>query len=875
MARRRHHKKQMRGQKQVRAVNPATDVTFSRDQGFNTGTGADSLLSTVVNKSQCYQPAQAVGGRVREIVEASLRDEVKDAKRGQMFEAFLESRRALQRFLAAHQGDLREGVRPELVEGRQLSFLWESLLPQVLRDSLRQGGTDDERWGILDQILDSNLIDGMVALAPMDQKEIVRHRARTFALHRRSGFLGTIPTQLLTEIGLPESLDMIPDSQRCNLLLLYQLRKTLQKKGDRRAIAVPPALNRDVLDTPGPYNALSRPERADALLRVAKRMFVEGLSRMAKAYSASAAAPAQRGLHESGLRNGFRTIYNLVGADGQRRCSAYESSGNARAGDDEPAACEQFAPDKRCAASCVLMAYMEVSDAHFSPHPPLIRRADMKRITAPYVSPAGEIQPFGSVARFRTWPRHKRDEYKRLWDDHLRRYEAVGFVRNSKDPHTGLPTLNIDAWGLPSEDVVPNPLRVREDTTLHRLLGGERFDLNRLGIGADAAERWTAHHIRDDFDPEFCRRAEKALTKDLIRVVGGRKYFPRPIVNPNGQAGLYEAVPSQVSSVRSLVEGDTVQRLMKRLLKTREEKKGDPFRGLQPVPTTATSAFECLENIYRNFRTETFPNLTMAYDVKALRRHLRSRPGRSDGFRTGIAKVRSEDPEPSGVDPPPRLFNLLRDPETDCVLRYTQFVRKGRRFERDCGDVRRQYAEGGRSVRLIRDCLNLPIWATAVLDGEQVLDQDEYFPYPLTSREGGLLEGTTVLPVGFNAAGGPPYTRMQGVTMHSAFPEPSQGYWDLRTALALLLRGSEGQKLAELKEGQQRFEESKRRGRTRRGGGGGRGAGRAPSPPPASPPRPSSPTSSPSGYDSDESMWGDIDLSNLTNDDIDAESVYS
>ena len=865
MARRRHHKKQMRGNNQVRAVRPATDVTFSRDQGFNTGTGADSLLSTVVNKSQCYQPAQAVGGRVREIVENSLRDEASDATRGQMFEAFLGSRRALKAFLEEHKQDLREGVRPDAIESEQLSFLWESLLPKALRENMLAvgSGVEEKKWNALSQILDSKLVETLVGLARPNQRDTVRLRARNFALQRRSGFLGAIPETLLREMGLPrDSFNMIPDSQRCNLLLLYQLRKTLQKKGDRRAIAIPPALNRVVSDTPGPYNALSRPERADAHLRIAKRMFVEGLSRMTKAYSASgasAASFAQRGLHRSGLRNGFRKIYNLVSSDGGRQCSAYEKPGGVRVEDEKT--CDTFAQDKRCAASCALMAFMEVSDTHFSPHPPLIKRVDMKRITAPYVTPAGELEAFGPVTGYRTWPRHKRDEYTRLWNDYLRRYEAVGFVRNGQDPSTGLPTLNIDAWGLPDQTVVPNPFRVREDTTLNRLLGGKRFDLNRLGIGDDATKRWAGHYIRDDYDPEFCRRVDKALSKRekriLIKDVDGRKFYPRPIVNPNGDARLYEAVPAEVTSIRKHVEGDSVYRLMKRLVQDREERKEGSderlFRGLNPVQTTATSAFRCLENIYKNFRTATFPNLKMAYDVKAVRTELRTRPrqgpGEGKGFRTGIVKVRPTDREPSGVDPPPRLFNLLRDPKTDCVLEYTQFVKRERDSDRDCGDVRGQYEAGGDRVRVIQECLNLPNWATAVLnDQKEELEQDEYFPYPLASRKGELQEGTTVLPLGFNRNMEPPYERKEGATMYSAFPDANRGYWDLRTSLSFLLTGeSESKKLEDLKRSHRSFEERKRGGR--RSVRGRREERKAPMTPPQEPEEESSSPSPPSALD--------------------------
>jgi len=144
------------------------------------------------------------------------------------------------------------------------------------------------------------------------------------------------------------------------------------------------------------------------------------------------------------------------------------------------------------------------------------------------------------------------------------------------------------------------------------------------------------------------------------------------------------------------------------------------------------------------------------------------------------------------TEPPPALFNRLKDPVTHVEIPL-QFFQQAAQLqeteewpeynEDNKDDCRHFYANFlTQSLKNILQCLKgLPSWfITNFTD----LTIDVAYPYPLLTQSGEL--GANVLPIGHSGDGSPPFALVPS-SIFVLFPNRQNNFWDLRNSLLYLL----------------------------------------------------------------------------------------
>ena len=690
-----------------------------------------------------------------------------------------------------------------LLEQEHLVFLWSVLLPPSVRQSMDSGKIKvADEWNMVALIRDVELSE------TLQQLRVPSSDVNRFLVNRRVSF-----GPLLTDTTLLELRKQFPlinlENQRgsdlCMLVMLNNMRKTLRlgrptkPATDLRTIKIPVGINRENL--PDTYNILTRPEKAKAAMRRAKTMYTSGLSKILLGLQKN--RPDQTAA-------GFSSIFNLHNAQAgklktvlTKTCGFYNYKNDKKVGGIR---CDALS-DSQCAATALLLAYMETMDCMVDPEPPLMARRDMC-VTELYVNPTTlAVETFREVEHFTTWTQHKQRKFRQAHAVFIRRYQSVGFSEMGKHPVTELPVLNLDDWG--EGDIVANPFRVREDTMLNKLCGSLRFEFNRLGIGNEARRVWAQHKIRVGFDRRYCNKFIKHCES-----MEQAEYFPRPIFDMNfydpenldstaDHSLLYfNASTSDANGPRAAMARRELFDKMSAvkwfnlpfgsILETTKAGELYPKIGKKTASGSQTTSLDprasSLMNIHQNFRrgelTATSNSnseaIVLGVDVSpqwylfgpvtdnklgitpnaAAWKHLTSKKepfNKTMVYQTPFGPISRMNCEPA-----PPLFGRLYHP---LEHKFVDF-RKLWHHKTVCTNP------------TSTNCNKYPAWVNLEVP------QDRYFPYPVTSMAGEvsveILPGSQKTKVNnewvFPYKPGP-------VELHVIVPDQTKGFWDLRNSL--------------------------------------------------------------------------------------------
>jgi len=723
------------------------------------------------------------------------------------------------------EGILR--VKKNILNDARVRFLASVFIPRAVWEQLRPNfrASSKDVMNLIGLIRDNTLRSTLRDATKSTQgAEKVINK---FMNNRVSSVGPDLPEEVLQSVGGHfETQDLNAESSinKCALTLFHSVQKALKAKPARSAkgVSLPPGIDRRLL--PPEYMALVRPERAKLALRIAVGAYTSGLSLIRKGFKEN---------NMQYIYRGYAKIFNVRNAEFQSKKKKKKKQKYKLAevcpllnGETFPY-CDEFR-QKTSAASALLLAYMELTDYFVDPSPPLICQNDF-RVTEFYVNPDTEKDRLEmyDVSTYASWTRHKKRTFRGAYERFRRQWMNVGFVETSEVGPHGMRLLNFGDWGRPGQVVVPNPLRVREDTYCFKLLGGFRLEPNRLGIGEEARRVWINHEIRRGYDPRYCQ-----LFRDRM------KSYPRPIADPGEATELYVNISSwslpcvSATRLREAWNKQGFKSYVRALGGDLSDAQGNvEDEDRETISVSLSAASKAMYDIHTHFQ-KTDRSLQMPLQdgeqiqgvmaASVLGDWLLYVPGAGNqGIQEnpdGWKKWRSLDRDSELAKPfrrnpfsifetgwsalpevsrrtterAPGLFNRLRHPvtQTEIPIQFFGSVQSSQSSQSSTRDQQfpldeTQFSTGPRPQTLeneVNESVGLPVWFVTDFG---VYPNDIEFPYPLKTRSGVL--DATVVPIGasLNADGGPPYMLSMS-SIDILLPDGPQ-FWDLRNSLVQLL----------------------------------------------------------------------------------------
>ena len=660
------HKKVMvsRNMESVALRQPITDVTFTYSQnrypnanpesvvaqvlGGSKGEGitrycmVDSARATLMLKARqkiffVPRPSTEKDSAGYDVMIADFKDSFYSPVKFDAFLRRLGSNRNYQKWTQVYSDGVSEKLKQE-----QLDFLIKVYIPPSMRGYLQNTPSVD-MWKLIELIRDSDLRNELLKDLPNTPE--ARAEMDKFLNNRVASFGADLAEELKLELQhyFPNAdLQQTSNMDKCLLTLFYNIKKALSMVKDApnqgpfniTKLRLLKGINRTKCNPQ--YKSLVRTERSKIAARRAVHMYSSGLKLITKGIN---------GGNTRHVMHGYSMIYNIESEEYKQS----QVSASRRRNKTEfslKQSCPLFAPDqntdlieeypcdsfrlKECAASAVLLMYMELMDYMVSPAPPLLLKRQM-RVTAAYVHPGTyEVEDY-DVNTYNAWPDHKRAAFRKEYQQFLLNYMNVGFTITDKFGPHGMPLLNLDSWGKSDLGVVPNPFRVREDTFLFKYFGSFRLEYNRLGIGQVARNLWLLHTVKQDYDPKYA--GEFVKHSDFYT---SESDFPRPVFDINfydpEKAGaednhMFSNLYFNVSSIcpYAAITGPIIASARRTYLNKISMKRwvklsfghiltsGSDFypsrehlKGCMNSTTISREAEVCL-NIHRNFRSRTHP----------------------------------------------------------------------------------------------------------------------------------------------------------------------------------------------------------------------------------------------------------------------------